>query len=459
MSYRTTASNTSPPGPRGPGFALGLGWLLAEPTLFPRWRERYGDVFMLRSTGFTPPLVVVADPAEAKRIFAGDPTTLRAGSANGGPLGRLVGDQSLLLLDEERHLHRRKLMLGPFHGERMRLYGELMKAIADEEIDRWPLHQAFPLHPSMQAITLRIILRAVFGVEHDEQKLAHVERLFVRYGNQGMRPWMLMMAMRDLPRHGPWQAFLRTRAEVDKLLYEEIDRRTNDPRLAEREDILSLLVQARDEDGAGLSSVELRDQLMTLLIAGHETTATALAWSFERLLRTPRVLRRLTQELEAGEEEYLGWVIKESLRSRPVLPFALRYAAEPLPVGNYVAPAESLVAVSLSLIHQRPDLYPDPAIFRPERHEGGRTESFAWLPFGGGIRRCLGAAFATYEMSIVLRTILERCELRVRDPRPERPRRRSVTFIPHRGAQAVLCARMPASSTVPGDALAAGRAA
>ncbi len=226
MSYTTVAESTSSPpcstpcstpGPRGPGLELGLGWILAEPRLFPRWRERYGDIFMLRSTGFAPPLVVVADPAAAKRIFAGDPTTLRAGSANGGALGKLVGDQSLLLLDEERHLHRRKLMLPPFHGERMRLYGELMKQITDEEIERWPLRQAFPLHPSMQAITLRIILRAVFGIEHDERRLAHVERLFVRYSNQGMRPWMLLMAMRELPRFGPWRAFLRTRAEVDQL--------------------------------------------------------------------------------------------------------------------------------------------------------------------------------------------------------------------------------------------------
>lgn len=447
MSYRTASRSASPPGPRGPGLALGLGWLLAEPRLFPRWRARYGDVFMLHSTGFAPPLVVVADPAEAKRIFAGDPATLRAGDANGGPLRQLVGDQSLLLLDERRHLHRRKLMLPLFHGERMRVYGELMRETTDAEIDRWPLHRAFPLHPSMQRITLRIILHAVFGIDRDEQALARLERLFVRYSNQGMRPWMLLMAQREeLPRHGPWRPFLRTRAQVDELLREEIDKRTRDPGLQAREDILSLLTQTRDEDGQGLSLAELRDQLMTLLIAGHETTATALAWSIERLLRNPQVMRRLRMELAEDSEEYLGHVVQESLRSRPVLPFALRYATEPVPVGDYIAPANSLIAVSLSLIHQRPDLYPQPGAFRPERFENGQTESFAWLPFGGGLRRCLGAAFATYEMRIVLRRMLERCELHAPDPRPERPRRRAVTFVPSHGTRVVLQRRTTASS-------------
>jgi cytochrome P450 len=445
-SYRTTVRGASPPGPRGPGLALGLGWLLAEPWLFRRWRERYGDVFMLHSTGFAPPLVVVADPAEAKRIFAGDPRRLRAGDANGGPLRQLVGEQSLLLLDEQRHLHRRKLMLPPFHGERMRVYGERMREITDAEIDRWPLGEAFRLHPSMQAITLRVILHAVFGVDRDTQARDRLEALFVRYSNRGMRPWMLLMAQRELPRFGPWRAFLRTRATVDELLFEEIEARTRDPRLDEREDILSLLIRAHGEDDRGLSPAELRDQLMTLLIAGHETTATALAWSTERLLRNPRVLAHLTRELAEGREEYLGLVIHETLRSRPVIPFALRYATEPVQVSDYLAPANSLIAVSIGLIHQRPDLYREPGAFRPERFEDGASENYAWLAFGGGLRRCLGAAFATYEMRTVLRRMLERCELWAPDPRAERPRRRVVTFAPHNGARVVLRARRPSST-------------
>jgi cytochrome P450 len=446
MSYSTKVRDASPPGPRGPGPLLGLGWILAEPRLFPRWRERYGDVFMLHSTGFAPPLAVVSDPVEAKRIFAADRATVRPGVANGGPLRQLVGPQSLLLLDEDVHLHRRKLMLPPFHGERMKVYGELMTEIADAEIDRWPLGRAFPLHPSMQAITLRVILRAVFGVEGDEQRLARLERLFVRYANQGMRPWMLLMAQRELPRYGPWRSFLRTRAEVDEFLYAEIEHRSRDPRLEERADILSLLIGARDEEGERLSVAELRDQLMTLMMAGHETTATGLAWAVERLLRTPHALQRLRMELAIGEEEYLGWVVQEALRCRPVVPFVLRFLTEPFAVRDYVVPAESLLALSISLIHQRPDLYPEPQAFRPERFEDGRTESFAWLPFGGGVRRCIGAAFATYEMKVVLRRILERCELVAPDPAPERPRRRAVTFAPGRGARVFLSGRQPAQS-------------
>jgi cytochrome P450 len=400
---------------------------------------------MLHATGFGVPLVVVSDPAEAKRIFAGDSATLRAGDGNRGPLRQLVGEESILLLDEEQHLHRRKLMLPPFHGDRMRVYGKLITEIADAEIDRWPLHQAFPLRPSMQAITLRVILRAVFGIEHQEQALGHLEKLFVRYSKQGMRPWMLLTAQRELPRFGPWLPFVRTRAKVDEFLRDEIDRRTRDPKLGAREDILSLLIRARDGDGQGLSPAELRDQLMTLLIAGHETTATGLAWSIERLLRHPQVLGRLSGELAEDRDEYLGHVVQESLRSRPVIPFVLRYATEPVPIGDYLAPADSLIAISIGLIHQRPDLYPEPAVFRPERFEDGQTESFAWLPFGGGLRRCLGAAFATYEMRIVIRRVLERCELQAPDLRPERPQRRGVTFAPRHGTLVVLRRRSSAS--------------
>lgn len=443
VNRRGATGSPPPPGPRGPGLALGLGWLLGEPRLFPRWRERYGDVFMLHSTGFAPPLTVVSDPAEAKRIFAGDRATVRPGDANSGPLRELVGEQSLLLLDEERHLHRRKQMLSPFHGKRMHVYGEPIGEIADAEIDSWPLDRPFALHPSMQALTLRVILRAVFGLEHDELALRRLEKLFVRYGNQGMRPWMLLMAQRELPRYGPWRPFIRTREEVDAFLGEEIERRRSSRRLAERQDILSLLVAARDEDGRGMPTEELRDQLMTLLIAGHETTATGLAWSIERLLRHPHAIHRLKTELAEDRQDYLRCVVQESLRCRPVIPFVLRYLTEPLPIGDYTVPGESLLAVSITLIHQRPDLYPQPDEFRPERFEDGRTESFAWLPFGGGVRRCIGAAFATFEMQIVLRRILERCELQAPDPRPEKPRRRAVTFVPHQGTRAVLRRRIP----------------
>lgn len=448
VSYRNPSEGASPPGPRGPGLLLGLNWVLREPHSFPRWRRRYGDVFMLRSTGFAPPLTVVSDPALAKQILAADRATVRPGEANAGPLRRLVGMQSLLLLDGDLHLHRRKLMLPPFHGERMRVYGDLIREITDAEIDRWPLRREFPLLPSMQAIALRVILRAVFGVEAKGARLAELERLFIRFADRGMKPWAVLMAQRELPRYGPWRSFLRTRVEVDDFLYAEIDRRTREAGLEERDDVLSMLILARDEQGEGLGPVELRDQLITLLMAGHETTATGLAWTFERLLRNQEAMRRLRAELVGDGHEYLGWVIQESLRVRPIVPFVIRYLAEPFALGGHVAPADSLLAISISLLHQRPDLFPEPASFRPERFGESGVESYAWLPFGGGVRRCIGAAFASFEMRTVLRRVLERCELAPAEPGAERPKRRSVTFAPHRGARVVVRHRRPAERRV-----------
>jgi cytochrome P450 len=414
--------------------------VLREPYSFPRWHRRYGDVFMLR-TGFAPPLTLVADPTLVKPILTADRATVLPGPANGGPLLQLVGPQSLLLLDEDVHLHRRKLMLPPFHGERLRVYEGLMREIADAEIDRWPLQREFALHPSMQTITLRVILRAVFGIDAGDSRFAELERLAIRYLNQGTKPWSLLMAGRELPRYGPWRSFVRTREATDEFLYAEIASRRREPGLEDRDDILSLLIIARDAHGEGLSPVELRDQLMTLLLAGHETTATGLAWTFERLLRNPAVMRRLRADLADGSEEYLGWVVKESLRSRPVVPIAIRYLTEPFPLGDYVAPADSLLAISISLLHRRPDLFPEPEAFRPERFADPDIESYAWLPFGGGVRRCIGASFAMLEMRVVLRRVLERCELVAANPEPERPKRRSVTFAPHRGARVVVSAR------------------
>lgn len=449
MSYSTNVSDARPPGPRGPGLLLGLAWVLREPRSFPRWRRRYGDVFMLHSTGFAPPLTVVSDPILARRILAADRATVRPGDANGGPLRQLVGSQSLLLLDEDVHLHRRKLMLPPFHGERMRVYEELMRGIADAAIDSWPLRREFALHPAMQAITLRVILRAVFGIESSDSRFAELERLTIRYLNQGTKAWSLLMAGRELPRYGPWRVFVRTRSEIDEFLYAEISSRTLEPGLEDRDDILSLLIQARDEQGGGLTPLELRDQLMTLLLAGHETTATGLAWTFERLLRNPEAMRRLRLDLADGSEQYLGWVVKESLRSRPVVPFAIRYLTEPFPLGDYVAPADSLLAISISLLHQRSDLFPEPDAFRPERFAEPGIQSYAWLPFGGGVRRCIGASFATFEMQVVLRRVFERCELVAAEMKDERPKRRSVTFAPHRGARVLLEARKPAEAPAP----------
>lgn len=406
-----------------------------EQTLLERCQRRYGDVFMIRVWPFER-LVVVADPAEVKRIFRGDATLLHAGEGN-KILEPLVGLESVLLLDESDHMHQRKLMLPSFHGDRMRLYGDLMEEITLEEIDRWPLGEAFELHGPMQAITLRVIMRAVFGIE-DTGRLKRLERLLMRMLDLGQATMMVPFLQHDLGTRSPWGRFTAVRAAADEMMFAEIRERRGSPGLEERSDVLSLLMQARDEDGQPMSDRALRDELVTLLVAGYETTATQLAWTFERLLRHPRVLDRLLAEIASGDDGYLDVVIKESQRSRPVLTYAMRKVVEPMQVGGYRVDAGATLGASAWLLHHRPEIYPDPYTFRPERFEERPPETYTWTPFGGGVRRCLGAAFATYEMKVVLRTVLGRCRLEAPDPKPEALRRRMITFVPAKGARAVL---------------------
>ena len=294
----------------------------------------------------------------------------------------------------------------------------------------------------MQTITLRVILRAVFGVE-DATRMAQFEHLLRDMLEIGVLVTTIPPLRRNYGRFSPWARFVRRRELVDAALFDEIARRRQDPDLADHPDVLSLLLQARDEEtGEPLTDAELRDELITLLVAGHETTATALAWAFERILRTPHVHERLLADLD--DDAYLDAVVKETLRARPVLDFAMRRLTRPYELAGFELPAGTMIGTSILLTHERPDLYPAPHEFRPERFLDGRTDTYAWIPFGGGIRRCLGAAFAGYEMRVVLRTILSRCELRAPDARPERRRRRAISFVPGRGARVVLERRSPA---------------
>jgi cytochrome P450 len=412
----------------------------AEQWLLKRCQRRYGDVFTLKVAWPFTRLVVVADPAEIKRIFATDATVVHAGEAN-VVLEPIVGLQSVLLLDEATHMRQRKLMLPSFHGDRMRVYGDLMRDAAAAEAARWPVGEPFGLLDSMQRITLRVICQAVFGVV-DPLRLHELEQSLQRMLGLGTRLIMLPSWQRDLGPRSPWGRFLRDRRRTDELIYAEIRERREASDLSERSDVLSLLLQARDEQGAGMTDVQLRDELITLLVAGHETTATQLAWTFERLLRTPAVLARLRQELAAGDEDYLECVIKESQRARPALTYsAMRKLTAPVEVGGYTVPAGWTLGASAWLVHHRPELYPDPQAFRPERFEQGQPSAYSWVPFGGGVRRCIGAAFAGYEMKVVLRALLERCELEAPDQRPEAMRRRAITFVPAKGARVVLRAR------------------
>ncbi|HET6448117.1 MAG TPA: cytochrome P450 [Conexibacter sp.] len=434
-----------PPGPGGPSALIAARFLLRGPRFLESCHDRYGPVFTIRlNTGRT--VVIAGDPAVAKEVFQGSPDDLHAGAGN-VVLKPILGGRSVLLLDGPEHLRQRRLMLPPFHGERMRAYGETMRAVAERHIATWPVGRPFAVHPTMQEITLEIILRTVFGVEEPERiaRLAEPMKRLLNSTDQPLRLLMLQLTRSAgaKPR-SPWGRVYALMAPVDALMHEQIAARRADAE--PRDDILSLLLSAHDEDGNGLTDAELRDELMTLLLAGHETTATALAWTIERLVRTPRVLTRLREEIEAGEStEYLDATVKEALRMRPVVPGVIRQLQRPLTIGGMELPAGVNVAPSIYLIHRRPDIYPEPQAFRPERFLGDDAPStYEWLPFGGGIRRCLGASFALYEMRIVLETVLRRATLETTDAVPEPIKRRFVTFTPRDGGRVRVTQLTPA---------------
>jgi cytochrome P450 len=403
-------------------------------------RRRFGDSFSVKFMGFQTPMVMVSDPAAVRALYRG--------RIDGLPPGRtlalepVMGPRSVLLLEGDEHLARRKLMLPPFHGERMRAYGDLMQAIVDREIDSWPVDSAFPIHPRMQAVTLEVILSAVFGVSASARR-DRLRTLLSELLRDSASPALQMRVLvaRRMGRSGPLDEIRELNARVDGLLLEEIAERREDPELGSREDILSQLIAARFEDGGAMDDGELRDQLITLLLAGHETTATALGWTFDLLVRHAEALDRLQAELHQNGDEYLRAVITESLRLRPVIPLAGRRLHSELEVDGRELPAGTDVTPAIWLTHTRPDLYPEPYEFRPERFLDNPPETYGWIPFGGGIRRCLGAAFAEFEMRVVLRRVLERCELRGARRSPERIARRNITFSPRGGTPVIVSGR------------------
>jgi cytochrome P450 family 135 len=401
-------------------------------------QARYGDIFTYRLP-YEGRWVFVSDPEAIKQVFTGDPRLLHAGEAN-IVLLPVLGEHSVLLLDEPAHMKERKLMLPPFHGKRMKAYGEVMTRVATEEIDRWPSDRPVRMRPRMQAMTLEIILRAVFGVDEGE-RLNRLRDQLRRTLNLLSHPrraiFMVMLGPERLRRFPP---FRRQLERVDRLLYEEISARRGAADLAERDDILSLLLQARHEDGQLMSDRELRDELMTLLVAGHETTATGLSWAIELLARHPEELDRLTSDVEGGDGSYVDAVIKETLRLRPVIALVLRKLVEPMEIGGRLLPAGVSVAPSIYLVHRRPDIYPEPERFRPERFIEQPPGTYTWIPFGGGVRRCLGGAFAEFEMSVVLRELVTRRKLRPVG-KPEHSVRSTITNVPNRGAEVMAVPR------------------
>ncbi|HWM63812.1 MAG TPA: cytochrome P450 [Solirubrobacterales bacterium] len=434
---------TLPPEPNSPALVQTLRWAFRPLPFMQECRQRYGDAFSLTFLGFGRPMVMISDPAAIKALY-----TERE---HGLPPGReialepILGSRSLLLLEGTDHIAHRKLMLPPFHGERMRSYEPIVAEIVDAEIDSWPLGEEFPIHPRMQAVTLEVILRVVFGIA-EGPRLERLRQLLTTVLEQTASPFaqLIGLATRRFGGRGPWAKFEGQLKAVDELLYAEIAEHRRRDDLEERDDILSALILARYEDGGGLTDTDLRDQLMTLLLAGHETTATALAWTFDLLLRHPRELQRLRESLEGGEDDYLRATISESLRLRPVVPLAGRRLAVELSVDGLTLPAGTDVTAAIWLAHTRADTYPEPFAFRPERFLEDGPDTYAWIPFGGGVRRCLGAAFAEFEMRIALREVLSRCELRKADPAPEKIGRRNITFSPKQGTPVVLSARHPA---------------
>jgi cytochrome P450 len=429
------AVSSLPPGPRLPRFVQTLGFIVGAARYLGWARRRYGDVVTM-STLFDPRFVMVFEPELVKQVFKGPPEQLRAGEAN-ALLGPILGERSVLLLDGSEHLRHRRLMLPAFHGQRMKAYDTIMRDATDREIDSWPQGEPFELLPSMQSLTLDVIMRAVFGVA-EGQRYDDLRRALREMLAPISRPVGLMFLTLSLSRfrgNDTVRRFEVQRERVDELIFDEIARRREAPDLEEREDVFSTLLLARDEDGEPMTDQEVRDELVTLLVAGHETTATALAWTFDLLLHNPQVLTKLRASLEAGEDEYLDAVTKESLRIRPVIPgIGRKVRGEPFELGAYTIPPGVEINPSIAMIHARGDSYPHPREFRPERFlADAPPDTYTWVPFGGGVRRCIGASFALFEMRVVTQRVLERAALVAVEAEPDEIERRGITLVPSRG--------------------------
>jgi cytochrome P450 len=418
----------------------------------------YGDVFTLKNPIYGTE-VVVSHPELIKQIFTGDPDVFHGGSAS-APIRPVVGSRSVLLLDGREHHRERKLLLPPFHGERLAIYADVMRGIASREIDAWPLQKPFSLLPSMQRITFDAILETVFGV-HDEGEQAPLRDSIVALLNRAQSPlgmvWLLPALQRDLGPLTGWAAIKRLIQASDEAIYALIRRARaaasgarGVPDVGARTDILSMLLAAVDEQGEPMSDEELRDELITMLLAGHETTAMALSWAVEEIARRPEVLGRILEELRSappgqahrGPLPYLDATIKEVLRLHPVAPLLARRLTAPISLRGYEIPAGMYLIPCVYLVHRHPDYWEEPAAFRPERFLDKKPDPYAWIPFGGGARRCVGMAFALLEMRVVLATLLPRVRLRLPD-KPARVLLRGFLFAPSGGPRVVVDERSP----------------
>jgi cytochrome P450 len=412
--------------------------------------RRFGDVWTMRIPVDAGAFVVSCHPDHLASLLKAKPAD--APSVTGdSPLREFVGPRSVLTSNGERHMRQRKLLLPAFHGEAVQRYVQTISDTAEAEIDGWPVGRPFALAPRMQAVTLAVIMRGVFGIEASARGGTPEDRLRVAVRRALAFTATRLYSLLEIPNTGherPVQPVRAMLAEVHRRMHDVIAARRagrggSDP--AARDDVLSLLLGARDEDGRSLTDDELRDELMALLLAGHETTANSLSWAFERLLRTPAAYDRLREEVRSGDRErgraYVEATIHETMRDRPVIPMIVRMVKRPWRLGEYVVGAETAVAISILGLHHRDDVYPAPQVFEPERFLERKPGTYTWIPFGGGIRRCLGATLAMAEQRLVLEAIARRTDLVAEDPRPEAARMRNVTMIPGRGCRLIVTAR------------------
>jgi cytochrome P450/predicted unusual protein kinase regulating ubiquinone biosynthesis (AarF/ABC1/UbiB family) len=449
----TATTDGLPPGPTSPPLLQAMRWVQWPLPFLDECAQRFGETFTLRFPT-APPIVMFSDPDAIKTIFTGDEEDLRAGEAN-YRLEPILGKHSLLILDGREHLRERRLLQPPFHGDRMLAYGTVMRDIAAAAVNRWPTGRPFAVHPEIQGVTLDVILRTVFGLDEGPAK-RDLRAALLDLLNLGANPQLLLAAQQSSNGKGgngasPAVRFTTARERVDRLLFAEIAARRRAD-VTHRADILSLLVQATYEDGRPLEDRALRDELMTILLAGHETTATALAWAVSHVLAHPEVRARILDELrETGPApldpqrvtrlEYLDAVCRETLRLTPIVPLVGRRLTRPLRIGGIDLPAGTVAAPCIYLAHRRPERWPEPERFRPERFLESKPTPYEFLPFGGGVRRCLGLAFALVEMKIVLGEVLTRVELRAAPGYQVRVVRRSVTLAPSEGMPVVVESR------------------
>jgi cytochrome P450 len=443
-----------PPGPRAPSLLQTLAWSLAPTWVMDNCAQRLGETFTLTFWPSGMKLVIVSGPEAVKTVFTAPPDVAPSAAGN-SPIRPVMGPSSVIVLTGAEHMRQRKLLLPPFHGERMREYASTIVDATRKDMAQWPLDRSMRLQERTRAITLEVILRAVFGVEAERMDTL---RDAIGALLAPMRPWrMVLLALRMPSTERLDGAIGQALDRLDAVIYEELAKRRAQSDLAERSDILSLLLQARDEHGQAMTDPELRDELVTLLLAGHETTATSVAWAIERLVRHPDKLARLVAEIDAGEDAgdgYMTAVISETLRVRPVVPVVGRLLQRELDVDGYTLPAGTRVTPSIYLTNRNARVYDRPQRFEPERFERDAPETFSWIPFGGGIRRCIGASFAQLEMKLMLRTMLAELTPSVPDEprrrraggrggamRDELNRRRAITLVPSRGARVVWSRR------------------